>query len=50
VGVGTSSLAYAGASTGSSLLIGVPIPAGKMLLGDFDYVKISQGLIIIYGF
>lgn len=49
IGIGTSSLEYSGASTGSNLMIGNTIPAGTILFGDFDHISIAFGLAVIYG-
>lgn len=45
----TSSLPWAGKSTGSSLLSGISISAGLTLYGDFTNIKVDSGTIVVYG-
>lgn len=49
VAVGTSSLSWAGESTGSAILNGITFSAGTTIYGDFDSMSISEGTALIYG-
>lgn len=42
-------LQYGGSSTGSSVLIGATIPAGRRIFGDYDHVSLTSGIVTIYG-
>ncbi len=45
----TSSLPWAGESTGSSLINGITFSAGTTIYGDFSNIKLTSGTALIYG-
>ena len=49
VASGTSSLSWAGQSTGSNLLSNITFSAGTTIYGDFSNIKLTSGTALIYG-